>query len=135
MAGYAIGFTMATIALVGQPLYQRAVTFGVTRPQSSFENIHGLQELKLIPDTVHCEDLHLHETSGLMFTACQDYAEQAYHWWPALGLFKDPSNLKQGSITVVDPSTLRTRKLKLTGFKGSKLVFVLVKDQAFYLTL
>jgi hypothetical protein len=52
------------------PLTQRLAVLGVTRDIDSIINIHG-EGFRVIPDTVQCEDLHLHEASGMLFTACQ----------------------------------------------------------------
>jgi len=52
------------------PFTQRLAVLGVTRDLDSIINIHG-DGFRVIPDTVQCEDLHLHEQSGLLFTACQ----------------------------------------------------------------
>lgn len=44
-------------------------------------NLHG-EELRIIPDTVHVEDLHYHEPSGLLFGASEENADCHWKWWP-----------------------------------------------------
>lgn len=64
----ALGILTAAVgSFVGPSFYQRLVTFGAFR---SLENIHG-SDLKIIPGTVACEDLHRDPVSGQLFTACQ----------------------------------------------------------------
>lgn len=59
-----------------------------------------------IPDTTFCEDLHYHEKSGLLFTACELSESVRYSWFPPLGNFDDPSAAlsSQGRIQVIDPA-------------------------------
>lgn len=61
-----------------------------------------------IPDTVHCEDLHYHAPSGMLFTACEDNPETRYKWFPPLANFDDPemASRSRGSIHVVDPKVI-----------------------------
>ncbi|KHN94092.1 serum paraoxonase/arylesterase family protein [Metarhizium album ARSEF 1941] len=73
-----------------------------------------------IPDTVHCEDLHYHEPSNLLFTACEDTEDTRYAWFPPLAHLDDPNvGLKaQGSIKIIDHGTMKAKKLKFTNFNG-----------------
>jgi hypothetical protein len=77
--------TLAVLAAIAGLLYNpialRAEVLGATRPLSSFKNIHG-EELRIIPDTLICEDLHLHKESGLLFTACEGNYEDRFKWFP-----------------------------------------------------
>ena len=108
---------VATIAfLLYKPVTTRLIVFGVYRPQADIQNIHGLGALQTIPDTALCEDLHIHK--GLLYAACQDSEEQRLDWFPPLAHFKDHENINTGSITVVDPTTFTSKKLKLEGFTG-----------------
>jgi hypothetical protein len=97
---------IALLALVGSFLYRevklRLTVLGFTRPQSSIKNIHG-EELRIIPNTMLCEDLHYHETSGLLFTACEGDATPRGHWFPGLAHLSEPSKAGRGTINVIDP--------------------------------
>ncbi|KID60501.1 Serum paraoxonase/arylesterase 2 [Metarhizium brunneum] len=95
------------------------VVLGFGRKQSSTV-VANANDFHTIPDTVHCEDLHYHEPSRLIFTACEGVEATRYAWFPALGHFDDPNvGLKaQGSIEVIDPSTMKAKKLKFTNFNG-----------------
>ncbi|KAL9082816.1 MAG: hypothetical protein Q9159_006147 [Coniocarpon cinnabarinum] len=112
------GLVGTLVALLYQPVYQRAIVLGFTRPQHSISNVHGVEALKVIPDTIACEDLHHHRPSDLLFTACQDDKTQHFGWFPAVGNYKDPKRVNKGSLTIVDPKTFTSKKLKLKGFKG-----------------
>ncbi|KAH6606107.1 serum paraoxonase arylesterase family [Trichoderma cornu-damae] len=72
-----------------------------------------------IDNTLHCEDMHYHELSGLIFTACEDYKGSRLTWFPPLGHFGDPSTAKmKGRLQVIDPKTFKTQILALEGFSG-----------------
>lgn len=81
------------------------VVLGFGRKQGSTV-VANANDFHTIPDTVHCEDLHYHEPSRLIFTACEGVEATRYAWFPALGHFDDPNvGLKaQGSIEVIDPN-------------------------------
>lgn len=59
----------------------------------------------VIADTPHCEDLHYHAPSNLLFTACEGNEEARFSWFPPLANFDDPSiTLKsRGAIHTIDP--------------------------------
>ena len=66
---------------------QRFETLGIGRGlsqmivKSGIENIHG-EDFYIIPDTMHCEDLHHHAPSGLLFGAAESNAEDRWKWFP-----------------------------------------------------
>lgn len=62
-------------------------------------------DLKYIPDTIQCEDLHYYEKTGIIFTACQDGREGRLSWFPPIEIFDDPvlAQGSQGSLHVIDP--------------------------------
>jgi hypothetical protein len=64
------------------------------------------ENLVVIEDTVHCEDLHHHRESDLLFTACEDTQATRHAWFPPLAIFDDPilGQSAQGSIHVIDPT-------------------------------
>ena len=102
--------TVAALTAAGgllyNPLKLRAEVVGIFRPLQSIQNVHG-EGLRLIPDTVQCEDVHHHLPSGLLFAACQDKKTEVerYSWFPPLANFKDhtAATRSAGSIVVVDP--------------------------------
>jgi hypothetical protein len=58
-----------------------------------------------IKDTIHCEDLHHHLPSNLLFTACEDSLDMRYDWFPALDHLRAPQAVTKarGSLHVIDP--------------------------------
>ncbi|OAA35510.1 serum paraoxonase/arylesterase family protein [Metarhizium rileyi] len=95
------------------------VVLGIGRKQKSTA-IRDPNDFRIIPDTVHCEDIHYHEPSNLLFTACEGTESTRYAWFPGLGHLEDPeAALKaQGSIEIIDPRTMAAKKLKFTNFNG-----------------
>jgi hypothetical protein len=79
--------------------------FGVFRHQNKTQ-LADENDLITIPNTTFCEDLHYHEGSGLLFTACEASESARYSWFPPLGNFDDPSVAysTQGRLQVIDPS-------------------------------
>jgi len=77
---------------------------GVFR-QSANTAITHPSNLVVIADTPHCEDLHYHGPSRLIFTACEADNSTRYSWFPPLANMDDPSVTlnSRGSIHVVDP--------------------------------
>ncbi|GAB1314790.1 hypothetical protein MFIFM68171_05000 [Madurella fahalii] len=114
-----LGALLAYLLYTVAPLFQRTLTTvgalrrypdgGVTR-----------DEVVAIPDTVHCEDLHYHVPSGILFTACEDNASTRFKWFPPLANFDDPelASKNQGSIHVIDPKTMQSRRLRFENFDG-----------------
>ncbi|MCJ1380675.1 hypothetical protein MMC17_003783 [Xylographa soralifera] len=111
----------AFAALLYNPIKLRAEVFGFTRSQVSIQNIHG-EDLKVIPNTVQCEDLHHHLPSGLLFAGCQGRPAERFSWFPAStkGNFRDPKAAadSQGGLFVIDPKTFASSRLTLEGFSG-----------------
>lgn len=91
-------------AWVYQGVNHRFNVLGLTRSKAALVNIHG-HDLRIIPNTIQCEDLHIHEPSGLLFTACQGESESRLSYFPPLVNFLDPMKAAQiqGSIYVVNP--------------------------------
>ncbi|CAM1506050.1 Fc.00g056910.m01.CDS01 [Cosmosporella sp. VM-42] len=71
-----------------------------------------------IEGTTHCEDLHYHEASKLLFTACEESEVTRYSWFPPLGNFDDSLTVlrSQGSIKIISPTTLQVRRLRFENF-------------------
>lgn len=68
-------------ALFYKPVTLRVEVLGFTRPWDKIRNIHG-EDFRIILDTLHCEDLHYHEPSGLLFGASEERAESRAKWFP-----------------------------------------------------
>ncbi|KAK4181534.1 hypothetical protein QBC36DRAFT_84372 [Triangularia setosa] len=103
------------------PLIHRAVTvLGVFRSYPDGD-VGTKQQVTSIPDTTHCEDLHHHIPSGLLFTACEDDAGTRFQWFPPLGNLGNPqlAAKSRGSIHVIDPKGLESRRLKFENFDGA----------------
>ncbi|KAI0888216.1 calcium-dependent phosphotriesterase [Annulohypoxylon maeteangense] len=102
-------------AFLYSPLKREALILGVLRPLSSWEKVHGIEN-RVIEDTVACEDLHYHEPSGLLYSACMDDMKKASGWFPGSGTFDHPENPSFGTLVVIDSKTMKTTKLSLAGF-------------------
>ncbi|KAI9672307.1 MAG: hypothetical protein M1831_002123 [Alyxoria varia] len=119
--GVLLAVLTALAALLYNPVKQQLTVFGVFRPQDAIINIHGTDSLKIIDDTVMCEDIHHHRGANLLFTACENDPTRRYSWFPPLGSFGDPDALSKGpkgGFTVIDPVTLKSTPLELIDFPG-----------------
>lgn len=108
-------FVVALIALLGRALYERAQTVGAFRKPNTF---HAAGEIKVIPDTINAEDLHLDHASGLIFAAAHDKDGGRSKWFPPLTRFGEPQSILEhgGGLRVIDPKTFTTTRLELKGF-------------------
>lgn len=116
---------------------QRAlVVMGAFRQAGSTELAPG--DFVVIDGTTHCEDLHYHESTGLIFTACEGFQGARLKWFPPIDHFFEPSHpeLVKGNLQVIDPKviamsnsfhisfsnislqTLKAQILELEGFSG-----------------
>ncbi|KAK4153032.1 hypothetical protein C8A00DRAFT_43974 [Chaetomidium leptoderma] len=114
-----LGAFLAYVLYTAAPSVHRAVTvLGVLRKYPARATVK--EDVIAIPDTVHCEDLHHHVASGTLFTACEDNPETRFKWFPPLANFDDPelASRSRGSIHVVDPKTMQSRRLKFDNFDG-----------------
>jgi len=102
LATFGIGAVAAVVAVLYGPVSQRITTVGGYRSMSTMKNVHG-HELKIIPNTIQCEDVHHHIESGLLFTACQGENNSRNGWFPGLGKLEDPKAPQIGQLVVVDP--------------------------------
>lgn len=68
-------------ALLYAPIRHQIAIYGLTQSLDSWVNVHGLEN-HIIEDTVACEDIHFHETSGLLYSACAGDLEKAAGWFP-----------------------------------------------------
>ncbi|KAF9877232.1 serum paraoxonase arylesterase family protein [Colletotrichum karsti] len=102
------------------PVVKRTATVvGVSRTIENTVVLGG--DFTVIGDTTHCEDIHHHEASGLLFTACEDDAETRKVWFPPLAQFQDPvkGSKSKGSIHVIDPKDMTTKRLKFENFDST----------------
>ena len=119
---------LSVVALFYKPIIVRIEVLGLTRPLDKIHNIHG-QDLRTLPNTLHCEDLHYHEHSHLLFGASQENPDARWLWFPpyvephilvlifsacffrsywlilcaSIAKFDDPHALDRGTIITVDP--------------------------------
>ncbi|UNI21303.1 hypothetical protein JDV02_007304 [Purpureocillium takamizusanense] len=106
--------------LVGPTAHQTAVVFGFFRRPGRTVLAAG-RTLSLIEQTTHCEDLHHHQASGLLFTACENDATVRHRWFPPLTILDSPevlTNATRGTLKVIDPKSLAVQALRLEGFDG-----------------
>ncbi|KAL7806769.1 hypothetical protein V8C26DRAFT_336272 [Trichoderma gracile] len=90
---------------------------GIFREPGSTELAPG--DFVAINGTINCEDLHLHEPSGLIFTACEDDVASRRKWFPPIEHFANPSTERmRGKLEVIDPKTFKAKVLELEGFSG-----------------
>ncbi|RCI12336.1 hypothetical protein L249_1108 [Ophiocordyceps polyrhachis-furcata BCC 54312] len=102
--------------LYGAVIYRTIVVSGVFRDPG-----HTAVDVIAIPNTLHCEDLHYHEPSGQIFTACEDDEKTRYSWFPPLANFDDPTvgSRARGSFKVINPKTLESTTLRFENFDGA----------------
>ena len=91
------------VASIYGPVNKFVTVVGLFRTPSN-TYIEQADDFITFPDTVHCEDLHHHLASNLLFTACEDSPLSRFEWFPPLSTFVDRSYAKQGSIHVLDPT-------------------------------
>lgn len=112
----AIPIAVLFLAILGSWLYPKlhrsTVALGVFRKPAN--TTIALSDLHVVKGTTHCEDVHYHSASNLLFTACEDNAAVRHSWFPPLANFDDASvaTASQGSIKIIDP-TVRA-KLKIS---------------------
>ena len=125
---YAGGVSLAVLAPLAaltaylySPVMQQLKVFGVFRPQASLISTHRGDDLRILPNTVMCEDIHHHREANLLFTACENDHTRRYSWFPPLGSFSDPSAITRGpkgGITVINPVSNTVQPLELINFPG-----------------
>jgi hypothetical protein len=105
------------VAYFWPSLSLRAEVLGMTRAKTLLQNLHG-EDFYIIPDTLHCEDLHHHLPSGLLFGASEVDPETRWKWFPPIGEFDYKAATTRGSFVVINPETKSSKRLTLTGFNG-----------------
>ncbi|KYK53990.1 serum paraoxonase/arylesterase family protein [Drechmeria coniospora] len=105
--------------LLGPAIQRTAVVFGIFRRFAN-STIADDGSFTVLGDTRHCEDLHYHEPSGLLFTACESESGgvSRHSWFPPLCLFDDAkaASTSRGSFKVIDPKTMHVKSLPLQNF-------------------
>ncbi|KAI1373541.1 calcium-dependent phosphotriesterase [Hypoxylon crocopeplum] len=101
--------------LLYAPLKREATVLGLLRPLGSWENLHGIEN-RVIQDTVGCEDLHYHETSGMLYSACGGDIEKIAGWYPGAGSLGHPENPGNGGLVLIDPKTMKLQRLVVPDF-------------------
>ncbi|OTB03601.1 hypothetical protein M426DRAFT_321522 [Hypoxylon sp. CI-4A] len=115
---YITTIVVATIsAFLYAPIQRRIAIFGINRPLSSWQNVHGIEN-RVIENTIGCEDVHYHEPTGLLFTACHGDIAKAAGWFPPGGAAKHPEDPSYGTLVVIDSKTFESKKLSLSSFEG-----------------
>ena len=105
--------TIGLAAFLARPITRFTTVLGVFR--QPVPTIIEDGNLITIPDTMLCEDVHLHKSSNILFTACEDSYESRFSWFPGLGVLHDPRKMR-GSLHVIDPKTFTSKRLEFQGF-------------------
>lgn len=98
------GLTGLAAFLYGPPTHRVLTKFGTFRSFTSTP-LANPDDLVIIKDTTHCEDIHYYAPAHTLFTACEDVSSTRFKWFPPLGQFGDPSLAwnSKGSIHIIDP--------------------------------
>lgn len=98
------GLTGLAAYTYGPATHGTLTKLGVFRQLTSVPLAHP-EDLVLIKDTIHCEDIHYWSPTNTLFTACEDVSATRFNWFPPLGFFDD-ANIAwsaKGSIHTIDP--------------------------------
>ncbi|KAH7113952.1 hypothetical protein B0J13DRAFT_573982 [Dactylonectria estremocensis] len=106
-------------SLYGPLAYRHLTVLGVLRRMKQTP-LANPGDIAIIQDTIHCEDLHYHQLSQSIFTACEDTVTTRFSWFPPVAVLDDPAIVDetQGSIHVISLETLKSRRLNLKGFNS-----------------
>ncbi|KAI3394850.1 hypothetical protein diail_2136, partial [Diaporthe ilicicola] len=113
------GLTGMAAFLYGPPTHRALTKMGVFRSLNS-TTLANPDDLVIIKDTTHCEDLHYHAPAHTLFTACEDVSATRFKWFPPLGFYDDASMAwnSKGSIHIIDPETRESKRLTFENFDG-----------------
>ncbi|KAI5302998.1 hypothetical protein KEM56_000135 [Ascosphaera pollenicola] len=110
------------IALIAQPLYERIVVLGFFRTPVPTEIKDPETDVKKIPNTAFCEDVHYYHPGDVLFTSCEDDADVRFSWFPPGVNFNEPAKAGMGSLKVIDPKTFTAQTLTLEDFTAGSFV-------------
>lgn len=98
------GLTGLAAFLYGPPTHQVLTKIGTFRSLSS-TTLANPDDLVVLKDTTHCEDIHYYAPAHTLFTACEDVSTTRFQWFPPLASFGDASVAwnSKGSIHIIDP--------------------------------
>ncbi|PHH59870.1 hypothetical protein CDD81_2420 [Ophiocordyceps australis] len=107
-------FALAVSYLYGHDLRRASTVWGLFRQRAS----SPANDFSLIEGTTHCEDVHHHRASNLLFAACNNHEPSRYLWFPPVPIFTNATAgfESRGSITVINPTTLQARALRFENF-------------------
>ena len=111
----AIGILLAYAFYALGPSVHRSLTvLGALRGE--VPHTLDVEEIIVIPDTTHCEDVHYYAPGASLFAACEDNANTRFRWFPPLAVFDDPELGKRGrgSIHVISPKVCDHRPQHVT---------------------
>lgn len=89
-------------------MFQQLRVLGIVGRGVGTGNIHGCDgRARVIPGTRHCEDLHYHRRSGMLFGACEGPTSPRWKWNPPAAHFDEPESVPtdagRGRLVVVNP--------------------------------
>lgn len=113
------GLTGLAAFLYGPPTHRFLSKVGTFRELSSTP-LSNPDDLVVLSDTIHCEDVHYYAPAHTLFTACEDESTARFQWFPPLSTFKDASVAwkSKGSIHIIDPETRENKRLAFENFNG-----------------
>ncbi|KAF8198076.1 hypothetical protein BJ912DRAFT_56680 [Pholiota molesta] len=79
----------------------------------------GNKNCKTIPELQACEELILHQPSGLVYLACSTPSSRA-HWIPAMEQLNSTGASFEDYVAIYDPSTSRVTRLTTSDFNGGR---------------
>lgn len=98
------GLTGLAAFLYGPPTHRVLSKIGVFRSLSSTP-LANPDDLVILKDTTHCEDVHYYAPAHTLFTACEDVSTTRFQWFPPLDTYGSASVAwnSKGSIHIIDP--------------------------------
>ncbi|KAJ0109794.1 serum paraoxonase arylesterase family protein [Diaporthe amygdali] len=113
------GLTGLAAFLYGPPTHRVLTKIGAFRSLNSMP-LANPDDLVIIKDTIHCEDIHYYAPAHTLFTACEDVSATRFQWFPPLGFYNDASVAwnSKGSIHIIDPETRESKRLTFENFEG-----------------
>ncbi|ORY55247.1 serum paraoxonase/arylesterase family protein [Pseudomassariella vexata] len=103
--------------LFGPEVHRTVTVMGVFRTPASTV-LASTHDIVSIEGTTYCEDLHYHDPSHSLFTACQGSNLTTHSWWPPVAIFDDVTAVQhaRGALYVIDANTQKAQKLEFENF-------------------